>query len=122
MTDLEGAITYRVISLARYSCALQVGGGASIVLTGADSEHGFWAPPKAGGGIHCRDSELGTWANAQVLWDMAQGPGVGLELEIHQPVFWERTAIGVVLVLSDVMRVELRAKILGFEWVRTAAK
>lgn len=113
---LEGAVTVNLLSLDRYSCAVQAGGGASVVITGGSSEHGFWAPPKAGAGVHCRDAKLGTWLNARVLWDMAQGPGVGLEVEIHQPAFGDRTALGVVVVLSDVLRIEVKAKVRGFEW------
>ncbi len=113
---LEGAATYTVFSLDRYSCGIQAGGGASIVLTGASSEHGFWAPPKAGVGVHCRDAKQGSWVNGRVLWDMVQGPGVGVELEAHANMFSKRTALGVVLVLSDVLRVTVVAKVRGFEW------
>lgn len=115
---LEGAATFRVFDLDRYSCAVMVGGGASMDLT-RDPEHaGQSAPAKYGAGVHCRDEKLKMWANAQALWDKAQGPGIGVEIEVHAPLFTEHAGLGVVVVLAEVFRVDVKVKIRIKEWAR----
>ncbi len=113
----EAAVTFRVLNVERYSCAVQVGGGFSIDLTRAPEHEGLGAPPKYGLGVHCRDEETGIWVNGRALLDRAQGPGVGGELEIHVPLGTEHVAFGAVVVFAEAMRMEFKVKAkLPFEW------
>ena len=120
----EGAVSYQIVAAGgsaeapRYTCAAFVGSGATGHLGAGEPLRSI--PPKFGGGIHCRDAKLRMWMNARAVWDAAQGRGAGLEVSVHAPLYSERAAMGVNLVLAQAPRVEIQAKLLLLKKGRAA--
>lgn len=127
----EAALSYRVLDLsvlgtdgARYSCSVFAGYGVSDDLSRGrnfghipdEANELDGAPPRYGGGLHCRDEKLKMWAQARVEMDDAVGPGAHPAFAVHLPLFGDRTALGIDAVWGDFAKVQVQLKARLWAW------
>lgn len=127
----EAALSARVLNLsalgtdaARYSCSVFAGYGLSDDLSRAknadlvpdEANQLEGAPPRYGGGLHCRDEKLKMWMNVRAEVDDAVGPGVHPAFALHLPLFGDRTALGIDAVWGDFAKVQVQLKARLWAW------